>query len=482
MVYFLKYEVRSIQKYIYSSSKLKEIERASQFVSTILKKVLEEACDHFHYIYDKNAILSDDFQFDEKNFDFQIAFEGGGSLFCFLNVKEEEDIHKFNQFIGYLFLKETYSLRVCYAFVKKTDDINADRKNLNNKASKLKSRMPDACLQPSLPITMCSKENSFPLSEITKSTEGGDKPTVRKITRESKCKLVQVFSGTGTKNLEEIRDFGEDSMLGLVHIDVNDLGIAIKEFFEKNKTSDYCKAINLSRKVSNAINEKYNKAFNDFILEYPFSDNDKPYRIIINSGDDITFIIKGIYAIDVVAKFLKELNKSSFFDDEKKITACAGIAFIKSHFPYNKGYDIAEALCESAKRKAKKESGNYCAFDYYICQNGMISTVEEDEAKFKNLYSKPYFVNRGQHKDDDYEELIERIKDLASESMTISKIKEIRNAYEKGDDYIEMVMKRISSRLGEKHKLIPFDDNDKNHAKYYDASTLMDFYMPYKED
>lgn len=39
----------------------------------------------------------------------------------------------------------------------------------------------------------------------------------------------------------------------------------------------------------------------------------------------------------------------------KKLTACAGIAFIKSSYPFSFGYELAETLCDMAKKDAKSD-------------------------------------------------------------------------------------------------------------------------------
>ena len=52
--------------------------------------------------------------------------------------------------------------------------------------------------------------------------------------------------------------------------------------------------------------------------------------------------------------FFKELN-NIFQKDEmgKNLNACAGIAFVKPHYPFSSAYKISEECCDSAKEKAK---------------------------------------------------------------------------------------------------------------------------------
>jgi len=94
-----------------------------------------------------------------------------------------------------------------------------------------------------------------------------------------------------------------------------------------------------------------------------------PIRPIVLGGDDLTLICRGDIAIPYVEVFLEEfenqterllgdiLQDNQVFgkDGARKLTACAGIAYIKSSFPFYYGYALAEALCSRAKKDAKKD-------------------------------------------------------------------------------------------------------------------------------
>jgi hypothetical protein len=61
----------------------------------------------------------------------------------------------------------------------------------------------------------------------------------------------------------------------------------------------------------------------------------------------------------VIAELLK---KNAVFENGNKLTACAGIAFVKSSYPFYYAYDLAESLCSMAKKDAKKpENPRYLA-------------------------------------------------------------------------------------------------------------------------
>ena len=96
-----------------------------------------------------------------------------------------------------------------------------------------------------------------------------------------------------------------------------------------------------------------------------------PIRPVVIGGDDLTVICRGNLAVDFVKEYLRafeDRTKEKFkelvpkIDNEeakkllsKGLTACAGIAFIKSSYPFYYGYGLAEALCGEAKNDAKSD-------------------------------------------------------------------------------------------------------------------------------
>ncbi|MEK8019370.1 MAG: hypothetical protein VSS75_021065, partial [Candidatus Parabeggiatoa sp.] len=91
-----------------------------------------------------------------------------------------------------------------------------------------------------------------------------------------------------------------------------------------------------------------------------------PARPLVLGGDDFTFIVRGDLALDFTQVFLEQFEKHSQTQlnelKEKypeldclpeKLTAGAGIAYIKASQPFYQGYRLAESLCKSAKNFAK---------------------------------------------------------------------------------------------------------------------------------
>ncbi len=205
------------------------------------------------------------------------------------------------------------------------------------------------------------------------------------------------------------RTMGETSLVGVVHVDGNGVGKAIQEWLDqciKNETRDedvraqlnkWSEALrDLGEKVLKTLTERVGKAVKkdekgfyisglphekNFHIKDPENTKDQknqiclPIRPILLGGDDLTFICDGRIALDLAAAALKEFEKGKIphlekDGGEKKITACAGVALIKSHAPFYRGYQLAEDLCRSAKKariEMLKESGSdACWLDWHI--------------------------------------------------------------------------------------------------------------------
>ena len=86
---------------------------------------------------------------------------------------------------------------------------------------------------------------------------------------------------------------------------------------------------------------------------------------LIAGGDDLTVVCDGKIALTFARDYLKSFEEETARADLHEgiireiagnansgypsLTACAGIAIVKPHFPFHAAYDLAEDLCQSAK-------------------------------------------------------------------------------------------------------------------------------------
>jgi hypothetical protein len=101
-----------------------------------------------------------------------------------------------------------------------------------------------------------------------------------------------------------------------------------------------------------------------------------PLRPILLGGDDLTFVCDGRIALDLATSALREFAKHSVphlgkDGGETTFTACAGVALVKAHAPFYRGYQLADDLCRSAKQarhRANKVKGieTGCWLDWHV--------------------------------------------------------------------------------------------------------------------
>ena len=159
-------------------------------------------------------------------------------------------------------------------------------------------------------------------------------------------------------NISDITD--RNDWIAVIHADGNGLGKVVQAV---GKQKDVFKEF--SQKLDLATKEAANHAF--IVVSNKFKDKRIiPIRPVVLSGDDMTVIIRGDLAIYYAKAFISAFEdktkehlgeilkgKQVFAEDKDYLTACAGIAFIKSSYPFYYGYQLAEDLCGEAKKDTK---------------------------------------------------------------------------------------------------------------------------------
>lgn len=144
----------------------------------------------------------------------------------------------------------------------------------------------------------------------------------------------------------------KNSWIAIIHADGNGLGEVVMEV---SKDSD--KLREFSNKLDEATIAAAKTACNTI-----FKSDYKAIRPVVLGGDDLTVICRASKAIDFVKKYIEEFEKETearlrglLPKGIARLTACAGIAFIKASYPFYYGYNLAEELCGEAKKDAKSK-------------------------------------------------------------------------------------------------------------------------------
>ena len=110
-----------------------------------------------------------------------------------------------------------------------------------------------------------------------------------------------------------------------------------------------------------------------------------PIRPLVLSGDDICIVCDARISINLAEEILKAIDHRSVDVGEGEkmaLHACAGIAMVKSHYPFFRAHELAEELCDNAKaRFSSKDDEDESALDFLIVQGEIEGSLAEIEKK-----------------------------------------------------------------------------------------------------
>lgn len=241
--------------------------------------------------------------------------------------------------------------------------------------------------------------------------------------------FVQEYKEKIPFNIGEITK--RNNWIAIVHADGNGFGkIFQKVGHDKKKLSAF------SKKVDELTQKAACKAFADIKGEIDEELNTPqcfiPIRPVVLNGDDLTVIIRGDLAIPYANAFLENFKTVTADELQSEfgggLTACAGVAFIKSSYPFYYGYALAEDLCTRAKAKAKKLNEDLApsCLMFHKVQDSFVENYEEiierelTPSVGLSFEFGPYFI----HKQAEYwtiDELLDSHKKLTGEEGNVIK-------------------------------------------------------------
>lgn len=526
--YIAMYDVRGIQNYIFNTNTLKEIIGGSGIVADLIiavfKKAIEKEFERHEYIlddeiYDHDQPKSLQF-FNNKALKMEVLYYGGGNLVVLYRTTKEV-INRINKVISMQLIKRSYSLSLACAYVEigGKDVYASDYRRLNERMVTVKDNQPEIKMTGAFPIVATDPISGYPLSEI-------DPITQRKITRESFLKLqyykkmvanhensMKTKSGLEGNEIELFGTLkGDENLIAIVHIDGNSFGSSIMNIIKEAKTYDDAarRMRIIARNIKNAFDDqainKVRENLEVFAEAAGMKDKHPIFRPIINAGDDITFVCNARIAMRCVKMFIETIHQYAIDDDidykgnAGPFSACAGIAILHNGFPFSRGYELAEELCDSAKKRAKAHKVNKYNVDGYIesyvdfqyCYSGIVNSLEKlRESNYMandgtNLCLRPYRIDIAPVNDEmhafDLSLFNERMKMLKKEGgLPRSKAKELRDVYFEGKQALENTVTMFTSRTSGKDLPKNIDayyleKDSHRYATYYDALEMLDLH------
>lgn len=363
--------IQGIQNYIFQTNELKDIIGASELVNKI--------CDEFVDKYGKES--------PNKG---KMIVHAAGNIKC---IFDDEDaccnaVRNFPKNA----MEMAPGITISQAVVKIED--NSD---YSGKAEELERLLqaqrnhPVKSLTTGLMAIERSRTTGLPATQIEKKKENGketveflDEGTMAKrgiIKKEKDNQSDQsedlYFKLTGDKIEHDRRPYDTKDLterndwIAVIHADGNGIGDIVAKIGKDSKVMSRF-STELDKATQAAAREAYDAIIRKEAEKEAAEKAKKlPIRPVVIGGDDLTVICRGYLVVDFVTAYLKafEVQTKKHFENlipnatdtetyallSTGLTACAGIAFIKSSYPFYYGYDLAEALCREAKKDAKSD-------------------------------------------------------------------------------------------------------------------------------
>ncbi len=310
------------------------------------------------------------------------------------------------------------------------------------------------------------------------------------------------------KIARDVDDMGrteqESSYIALVHADGNQMGKRFENYGKLQKSNpDFIVEMRklswgVSKAASQAI-EAVGKLVIDAIETGKISikENYLPFRPIVDGGDDVTFVCDGRIGLPLAVKFLKEFEErtQNLPDGKGKATACAGIAIVKTHYPFSRTYELCEALCSSAKKFVRQETDSerkpiFSAVDWHIAASGLlgsISEIREREYQGGKLTTRPMrsheYGNEGLICTNFFE-VVRTFNEEEPWKDKRNKVITLREVLREGITATEQFLNTYN--IDELPAFSADSDLKKQgwsggHCRYFDAIEAMEFYIPLGE-
>lgn len=169
---------------------------------------------------------------------------------------------------------------------------------------------------------------------------------------------------------------GERRMVGLVHADGNGMGELLRVLDEACEHADDATYVRLYRQFSEGLGEATVGAARaaSQTLRPHASGKVMPARPLVLGGDDLTILLRADLALAFTTEFLKAFERYSgeamaqlhaaFVDAglraaaarlPQRLTACAGLCYMKCSQPFLAAHELAESLCKRAKTVSRAQ-------------------------------------------------------------------------------------------------------------------------------
>jgi hypothetical protein len=446
-------EISGIQSYIFASNRLKENVGASYLVAAATGVW---ALDALRGMNIRTNLTRDDFNnqhIEDGTLDAEVLYSGGGNIVLLFAEAAEivEEIRQNDlppqassrQFIRTLSRRvqqDAPGLQLTFSAAPFawSEPLSVAVSNLLEDMKQQRSYQPPLRGDAGLSVQIMGTSTSLPAVTMDGDPDGNWQPisaetAAKRTASDDANKLLRRSLDIGDTNYRfalEMDDLGrsedDTSYIAVVHADGNGLGAFIqglKADYGADRNRDY---IMYMRDFSQNVKKVAQAAQRDMVARLRDSIDEKdgrtvlglgrkvtelklsnrgnevifPIRPLVSGGDDVTFVCDGRIGLDLAVIFLEAFEKHARAILATPLTACAGVAIVKTHYPFARAYDLAEELAGNAKQArydVDPETGP-SAVDWHITAGGLYGDLEEMrnreyEVADGHLTLRPIFVS-----------------------------------------------------------------------------------------
>lgn len=300
----------------------------------------------------------------------------------------------------------------------------------------------------------------------------------------------------------------KSSYIAVVHADGNGVGQRIQNIAQGTYSDPYRDYIKAMRDFSTSLEQAAIESLKatvaalagkvkddqiEGVIQLERDDKEQklflPFRPLVFGGDDVTFVCDGRLGLTLAAFYLDHFTRQhSFSPDDKPIYARAGVAVVKTHFPFVRAYQLAEQLAVNAKKYIKDNHGELSVLDWHFASGGPVFDLveirrREYEVPAGNLTMRPVRVVGEADDWQSWANFSLIVKDFLRRAQEgeSSKIKALREALRGGEDQVKAFLKNYDFSLplirANKPHLMETGWAD-GRCGYFDAIEAMDFLAP----
>ncbi|HOB43724.1 MAG TPA: hypothetical protein PKH75_11135 [Bacillota bacterium] len=384
-------DTTGIQRYIFSSNKLKENLGASHLVGNIYHDELGSALrESLGVTPDLESWKEKPNQVQMANDEqvFEVGYIGGGNALLFFRSREAAE--RFVAVWTKRLLLNAPGVSTAVAIDDfDIDDFAQERERLLLQLAKNKNRYFPATTLPKHGITadcpLSGGTGEIPWTEPgTHATQYISNVSYTKMNAAEKARedIRKQFAHvlghkyTFTDETNKLGQIEGHDYVAVVHIDGNRMGARFRQ----------CKDLATTRQLSQDVVVATSQAFAELLKEIIARMDDLdaagiktgndvdgkrflPVRSIVLDGDDITFATDGRLGVYLAERFMHHAGQK-VLSDGRPMHFCAGVAIFKSQYPFFRGYQMAVDLCSSAKRAERQWRRESCWLDFHIVHGG----------------------------------------------------------------------------------------------------------------